>query len=115
MKFLFAVLLVGIIGFVAAEEGATPAESQAQEYLSDLSKKIGDVIKNADPKITALWEKESNSIYSILNKVHSKFPSAPTEDVANFHKSIRDSLFSLRQLAENKALGALGQGSVPKQ
>lgn len=78
-------------------------------------KKIGDAIKNADPKITALWEKEANDIYSILDKVHSKFPSAPTEDVAKFHKSVQDRLFALRQSAENKALGALGQGSVPKQ
>lgn len=107
MKFMFTLLLIGIIGFAVAQDA--PAQSSS----SDLNKRFGDQIKKNDGKLNKLWDNEANRIFKILDDV-TNATGIDTQNIADFHKSVQSQLKNWRKAGENNVLGALGQGSVPE-
>lgn len=95
MKF-FAVLLVGIIGFVAAQQ-------------SNLPEKVGNRIKDVNAKLDKFWDERAEKFQNILGKIKNEVPSAPTDDVNEVRSKVHNRLRELRHKLGNRALGTLGQ------
>lgn len=64
MKFLFAVFLVGIIGFVAAKDQFWDAE-ESQEW-ANLPEKVDDRVNDVDGALDEFWDAEEFQSPSVV-------------------------------------------------